>query len=125
MGRSFDDIHLDHSGASGNLAELLPNATFYVHEIGHPHLVDPSKPSSASRLYGEENMDELWGEVRPVPEDRRRKLEGGEAIEPPVASHRHTTRRDTPPPPRLLRARNRPPSSPGTWRGAPTRASRT
>ena len=46
----------------------LPNATFYVHEIGHPHLVDPSKPSSASRLYGEENMDELWGEVRPVPE---------------------------------------------------------
>jgi glyoxylase-like metal-dependent hydrolase (beta-lactamase superfamily II) len=75
-------IHLDHSGASGNLAELLPNATFYVHEIGHPHLVDPSKLlKSASRLYGEENMDELWGEVRPVPEDRLVKLEGGEDIE--------------------------------------------
>ncbi|HKZ26427.1 MAG TPA: MBL fold metallo-hydrolase [Rubrobacteraceae bacterium] len=75
-------IHLDHSGASGNLAELLPNATFYVHEIGHPHLVDPSKLlKSATRLYGEENMDELWGEVRPVPEDRLVKLEGGEDIE--------------------------------------------
>src|SRR4051794_37161864 len=35
-------IHLDHSGASGNLTELLPNATFYVHEVGYPHLVDPS-----------------------------------------------------------------------------------
>ena len=75
-------IHLDHSGASGNLAELLPNAAFYVHEIGYPHLVDPSKLlKSATRLYGEENMDELWGEVKPVPEDRLVKLEGGEEIE--------------------------------------------
>ena len=75
-------IQLDHSGASGNLAELLPNATFYAHEIGHPHLVDPSKLlKSAARLYGEENMEELWGEVRPVPEDRLVKLEGGEEIE--------------------------------------------
>jgi glyoxylase-like metal-dependent hydrolase (beta-lactamase superfamily II) len=75
-------IHLDHSGASGNLTELLPNATFYVHEVGHSHLVDPSKLlKSAARLYGEENMDELWGEVRPVPEDRLVKLEGGEELE--------------------------------------------
>ncbi len=75
-------IHLDHAGASGNLAELLPNATFYVHEVGYPHLVDPSKLlKSAARLYGEENMDELWGEVRAVPEDRLVKLEGGEEIE--------------------------------------------
>src|SRR5918997_5563197 len=75
-------IHLDHSGASGNVAELLPNATFYVHEIGHPHLVDPSKLlKSAARLYGEANMEELWGEVRPVPEDRLVKLEGGEEVE--------------------------------------------
>jgi glyoxylase-like metal-dependent hydrolase (beta-lactamase superfamily II) len=75
-------IHLDHSGASGNLTELLPNATFYVHEVGHSHLVNPSKLlKSAARLYGEENMDELWGEVRPVPEDRLVKLEGGEELE--------------------------------------------
>jgi glyoxylase-like metal-dependent hydrolase (beta-lactamase superfamily II) len=75
-------IHLDHSGASGNLTELLPNAAFYVHEIGYAHLVDPSKLlKSATRLYGEENMDELWGEVKPVPEDRLVRLEGGEEIE--------------------------------------------
>src|SRR3954467_5007110 len=75
-------IHLDHSGASGNLTELLPNATFYVQEVGYPHLVDPSKLlKSAARLYGEENMDDLWGEVRPVSEDRLVKLEGGEEIE--------------------------------------------
>ena len=74
-------VHLDHSGASGNLTELLPNATFYVHEIGHPHLVDPSKLlKSASRIYGD-RMEELWGEVLPVPEDRLVSLKGGEEIE--------------------------------------------
>jgi glyoxylase-like metal-dependent hydrolase (beta-lactamase superfamily II) len=74
-------IHLDHSGASGHLAGLLPHATFYVHEVGYPHLVDPSKLlKSAARIYGE-RMDELWGEARPVPEDRLEVLEGGEELE--------------------------------------------
>ena len=74
-------IHLDHSGASGNLAELLPNATFYVHEVGYQHLVDPSKLiKSSTRIYGE-RMEELWGEIRPVPEDRLKTLSGGEEIE--------------------------------------------
>ena len=75
-------IHLDHSGASGNLAELLPNATFYVHEVGYPHLVDPSTLlKSAARIYGEENMYEMFGEPQPVPEDRLEELKGGEEIE--------------------------------------------
>jgi glyoxylase-like metal-dependent hydrolase (beta-lactamase superfamily II) len=74
-------IHLDHAGASGHLAEVLPNATFYVHEVGYPHMVDPSKLlKSATRIYGE-RMDELWGEARPVPEDRLEVLEGGEELE--------------------------------------------
>jgi glyoxylase-like metal-dependent hydrolase (beta-lactamase superfamily II) len=74
-------IHLDHAGASGHLSELLPNATFYVHEVGYPHLVDPSKlVRSATRIYGE-SMDELWGEARPVPEDRVVILGGGEKTE--------------------------------------------
>jgi glyoxylase-like metal-dependent hydrolase (beta-lactamase superfamily II) len=87
-GVSFEDvdqvflthIHLDHAGASGHLAEMLPNATFYVHEVGRPHLVDPSKLwKSATRIYGE-RMDELWGEMRPVPEDRLVVLSGGEEL---------------------------------------------
>jgi glyoxylase-like metal-dependent hydrolase (beta-lactamase superfamily II) len=74
-------IHLDHAGASGHLAELLPNATFYVHEVGYPHMVDPSKLlKSATRIYGE-RMEELWGEARPLPEDRLEVLKGGEEIE--------------------------------------------
>jgi glyoxylase-like metal-dependent hydrolase (beta-lactamase superfamily II) len=74
-------IHLDHAGASGHLAELLPNATFYVHEVGYPHMVDPSKLlKSATRIYGE-RMEELWGEARPVPEDKLEVLKGDEEIE--------------------------------------------
>src|ERR671918_370823 len=74
-------IHLDHSGASGNLTELLPNAAFYVHEIGYPHLVDPSKlVKSATRIYGA-RMEELWGEAYPVPEDRIEILEDGRETE--------------------------------------------
>jgi glyoxylase-like metal-dependent hydrolase (beta-lactamase superfamily II) len=74
-------IHLDHAGASGHLAELLPNAAFYVHEIGLSHLADPSRlVKSATRIYGEK-MEELWGEVRPVPGDRLVALSGGEEVE--------------------------------------------
>src|ERR687894_614288 len=74
-------IHLDHAGASGHLSEVLPNATFYVHEVGHPHLADPSRlVKSATRIYGE-RMDELWGETRPVPEERLVILGDGEEAE--------------------------------------------
>ena len=60
-------IHLDHAGATGSLLRDCPNATVFVHEIGAPHMVDPSKLlASASRLYGAD-MDRLWGEVLPVP----------------------------------------------------------
>ncbi len=75
-------VHLDHAGASGDLVERLPNAVFYVHEVGYPHMVDPSTLlKSAARIYGEENMYEMFGEPRPMPEDRLKELKGGEEIE--------------------------------------------
>jgi glyoxylase-like metal-dependent hydrolase (beta-lactamase superfamily II) len=74
-------IHLDHAGASGVLCERYPELVVYVHENGAPHLADPTKLlESASRLYGDD-MDRLWGEVAPVPEERIRTLRGGEEVE--------------------------------------------
>lgn len=74
-------VHLDHAGAAGNLAGLLPDATFYVHEVGYPHLVDPTKLlKSAARIYGDK-MGEMWGEMRPVPEHRLESLSGGEEVD--------------------------------------------
>jgi glyoxylase-like metal-dependent hydrolase (beta-lactamase superfamily II) len=74
-------IHLDHAGATGVLCRRYPKLKVYVHEVGAPHLVDPSKLlKSASRLYGDD-MWELWGEVAPVPEERITVLKGGETVE--------------------------------------------
>jgi glyoxylase-like metal-dependent hydrolase (beta-lactamase superfamily II) len=73
-------IHLDHAGAAGTLVERFPDLEVWVHERGAPHLVDPTRLlASASRLYGDE-LERLWGDVRPVPEDNLRVLCGGERI---------------------------------------------
>ena len=74
-------IHLDHAGASGVLARRFPELHVYVHEVGAPHVLDPSRLlQSAERLYGE-RMEMLWGEVASVPEDRVTILSGGEEVE--------------------------------------------
>ncbi|HXD53158.1 MAG TPA: MBL fold metallo-hydrolase [Solirubrobacteraceae bacterium] len=73
-------IHLDHAGAAGVLAGMFPAMEVWVHERGARHLADPSKLlASATRLYGAE-MERLWGEVLPVPEERIRILRGGETL---------------------------------------------
>jgi glyoxylase-like metal-dependent hydrolase (beta-lactamase superfamily II) len=71
-------IHLDHAGGVGALTEALPRATFYAHELGVPHLVDPTKlVASARRAWGAA-ADPLWGPILPVPAARVVALRGGE-----------------------------------------------
>jgi glyoxylase-like metal-dependent hydrolase (beta-lactamase superfamily II) len=73
-------IHLDHAGATGSLLERWPDLEVFVHERGVAHMVDPARLiESARRLYGED-MDRLWGEMRPVPEANITALEGGERL---------------------------------------------
>jgi glyoxylase-like metal-dependent hydrolase (beta-lactamase superfamily II) len=74
-------IHLDHAGATGVLVRRNPDLRVYVHERGAPHLIDPDKLlKSAGQLYGDD-MDRLWGEVVPVPEENITILTGGETVE--------------------------------------------
>jgi glyoxylase-like metal-dependent hydrolase (beta-lactamase superfamily II) len=74
-------IHLDHAGASGALVRRFPKLPVYVHERGAPHMIDPAKlMKSATQLYGDD-MDRLWGEMVPVPEENIRVLSGGETVE--------------------------------------------
>lgn len=74
-------IHLDHAGAAGALVERFPRLEVWVHERGAPHLADPARLlASAERIYGDE-MEELWGQVLPVPEANLRVLKGGETVE--------------------------------------------
>jgi glyoxylase-like metal-dependent hydrolase (beta-lactamase superfamily II) len=93
-------IHLDHAGAAGTLAQRFPSARIGVHPVGAPHLVDPRKLwSSARRIYGD-RMDELWGGIDPVSEDRITVLSHGDTVDlgdrtlvaietPGHASHHH------------------------------------
>lgn len=74
-------IHLDHAGAAGTLARLLPNTQLYVHRIGAPHLIDPTRLlSSAQRIYGE-RMERWWGTIEPVPAERLTILEDGDMLD--------------------------------------------
>ncbi|NLT05466.1 MAG: MBL fold metallo-hydrolase [Solirubrobacterales bacterium] len=74
-------IHLDHAGATGVLCRKFPQLKVYVHERGARHMADPSKLlASAQRLYGDQ-MDRLWGEFAPVPQERIVALTGGERID--------------------------------------------
>ena len=73
-------IHLDHAGASGSLVNRWPDLRVYVHERGARHLADPARLyDSARRLYGDD-MERLWGDMLPVPEDNLEVLVGGETV---------------------------------------------
>jgi glyoxylase-like metal-dependent hydrolase (beta-lactamase superfamily II) len=87
-GIRFDDvrqilithIHLDHAGSTGSILAKFPHIEVVVHQRGAPHLVDPAKLlASAGRLY-QQDMDRLWGEVKPVDKTRLRVIDGGERL---------------------------------------------
>ena len=71
-------IHLDHAGAAWRFAEL--GATIHVHPRGARHLIDPSRlMESATRIFGDE-MERLWGEMRPIPKEKVQVTDDGTAI---------------------------------------------
>jgi glyoxylase-like metal-dependent hydrolase (beta-lactamase superfamily II) len=71
-------IHLDHAGGVGALAEVLPRAQFFAHELGVPHLVDPTRLIASARRAWGAAADPLWGTILPVPVPRIGALHGGE-----------------------------------------------
>lgn len=73
-------IHLDHAGAAGVLTQRFPHLEVYVHHVGAPHLVDPSRLlASAARLYGGA-LQPLFGDVHPVPAARVHAVHDGDEI---------------------------------------------
>lgn len=74
-------IHLDHAGGAGALVARFPHLRVYVHPIGAPHLIDPTKlVASATRLYGDD-MGRLFGDVIPIPAGRVQALADGESVQ--------------------------------------------
>ena len=73
-------IHLDHAGATGALVRENPGIAVYVHKLGAPHMIEPSKLlASAGRLWGDD-LPRLFGNTLPVPQENLHILEGGETL---------------------------------------------
>ncbi len=61
-------IHFDHAGAAWWWAER--GSQIYVHPRGLRHMISPKRLyESARQIYGD-RMEELWGEMRSIAEDR-------------------------------------------------------
>ncbi len=64
-------VHLDHAGGAGELMRRLPNARAVLHPRGARHMVDPTKLiKGAQAVYGAAHYEKLYGDIRPVPEER-------------------------------------------------------
>jgi glyoxylase-like metal-dependent hydrolase (beta-lactamase superfamily II) len=73
-------VHLDHAGGAGFLAEACPNATVMTHEIGAPHLVDPTRLVEGTKA-AVGGQWKFYVEPKPVPEDRIEGLEDGDVVD--------------------------------------------
>ena len=74
-------VHLDHAGAAGTIVRAHPHVKVVVHERGAKHMADPARLiDSATRIYGG-RMNELWGEIAPVPAASLTPVSGGERLE--------------------------------------------
>lgn len=57
-------IHFDHAGAAWKFAKN--GASIYVHPIGLPHLQNPEKLWNSAKMIYKEDMERLWGEMKPI-----------------------------------------------------------
>jgi len=87
-------IHLDHAGGAGALMQLCDNAQLIVHPKGARHMSDPSKlVAGASAVYGAEEFNRLYGEIKPIDASRIHQPADGDTIN---LSGRQLTFIDTP-----------------------------
>jgi glyoxylase-like metal-dependent hydrolase (beta-lactamase superfamily II) len=61
-------IHFDHAGAAWAFAKQ--GAKIYVHPFGAKHLAHPEKLLSSARRIYQDDMDKLWGDMQPIPEEQ-------------------------------------------------------
>lgn len=87
-------IHLDHSGGAGYILPHFPNATVVVHPRGVRHLIDPSRLIEGARAVYEDLLEQMFGQVSPVPEERILIRDEGETVD--LGGGRVLTFYDTP-----------------------------
>ncbi|MFT6807324.1 MAG: glyoxylase-like metal-dependent hydrolase (beta-lactamase superfamily II) [Saprospiraceae bacterium] len=71
-------IHLDHGGAAWCFAEL--GATVYLHPKGYRHMHQPERLLASAKMIYKENMDRLWGTLKPIPAEQLVVVEDQETL---------------------------------------------
>jgi glyoxylase-like metal-dependent hydrolase (beta-lactamase superfamily II) len=71
-------IHFDHAGAAWAFADT--GTDIQVHPKGLPHLQSPEKLYNSARMIYGDQMDTLWGEMRPIAPERLHAPEHGVPI---------------------------------------------
>ncbi len=85
-GHSFNDvkhvflshIHLDHAGAAWAFAEY--GATIYLHPFGKRHMENPEKLLASAKMIYKDDMDRLWGTLKPIAEVQLHTVAHNETI---------------------------------------------
>jgi glyoxylase-like metal-dependent hydrolase (beta-lactamase superfamily II) len=71
-------IHLDHAGAAWAFAKA--GAKIYLHPFGAKNMEDPSRLMASAKMIYQDRMDELWGEMNPIPGYQLVQVEHHEVI---------------------------------------------
>ena len=74
-------IHLDHSGGTAELLKHCPNAKVICHPRAAKHIIDPTRlVESAKLIYGEEEFNNLYGEIEAVDETSVESMENAATL---------------------------------------------
>ncbi len=75
-------IHLDHAGGAGLLMDELKNAKLVVHPRGARHMISPNVlVESVKSVYGNDEYNRLYGDIKEIPEERVLSMTDGDSIE--------------------------------------------
>ena len=71
-------IHLDHAGSAWCFAEH--GATIYLHPFGERHMANPEKLLASAKMIYQDQMDRLWGTLKPIPKNQLQTVADNESI---------------------------------------------
>ncbi|SHK00216.1 Glyoxylase, beta-lactamase superfamily II [Reichenbachiella agariperforans] len=72
-------IHLDHAGAAWAFAET--GAKIYVHPFGARNIEDPNRLMASARQIYQDQMDSLWGEMKPIAKSQLVEVDHDEMLQ--------------------------------------------
>lgn len=75
-------VHLDHAGGAGSMMSHFHKARLLIHPRGSSHMIDPARLVAGSiEVYGEQQFQQLYGEIIPVDAERVTAMEDGDSCQ--------------------------------------------